>query len=285
MTWEETIKYIRTQPEYKELVRDAYFDVDLELNILRFKNSLEFQETLSIIETYSPNAKTILDIGCGNGVSTVNFAQLGYKVTAVEPDSSNTVGAGAIRILKKKLGLINIEVFEDFAENIQFEDNSFDVVYVRQAMHHANHLNNFIKECVRVLKPSGILLTVRDHVIFDEADRQWFLNSHPLQKFYGGENAFTPNEYKEAFKKAGTNIIKELKYYDSVINYFPTTESDLKKQEQNKIAKQKKKLQDKINILAKIPLSWWLYKRISGFVPLDEKVIPGRMYSYITQKQ
>jgi ubiquinone/menaquinone biosynthesis C-methylase UbiE len=285
MTWEETIQYIRTQPEYEELVRDAYFDADLELNISHFKNSLEFQETLSIIDTYSPNAKFILDIGCGNGISTINFAQKGYQVTAVEPDSSLTVGAGAIRILKNKLGLTNIEIFEDFAENIQFEDNSFDLVYVRQAMHHANHLNNFIKECVRVLKPGGILLTVRDHVIFDEADKQWFLNSHPLQKFYGGENAFTPKEYKTAFKKAGVKIIKELKYYDSVINYFPTTEAEVKKQEQKKINKQKEKLQNKINILAKIPLTWWLYKRISGFVPLDEKVVPGRMYSYITRKK
>ncbi len=285
MTWEETIQYIRTQPEFIDLVEKAYFDADLELNLLRFKNSLEFQETLSILKTYKPNAKTILDIGCGNGISTINFAQEGYKVTAVEPDSSLTVGAGAIRILKNKLELTNIEIVEDFAENIQFEDNSFDVVYVRQAMHHANHLNNFVKECVRVLKPDGILLTVRDHVIFDEADKQWFLNSHPLQKFYGGENAFTPEEYKEAFKKAGATVLKELKYYDSVINYFPSTETELKQQEQNKIKKQKKKLRNKLNILAKIPLTWWLYKRISGFIPLDEKVVPGRMYSYITQKK
>ena len=285
MTWEETIQYIRTQPDFNELVEKAYFDADLELNILRFRNSLEFQETLSIIKTYNPKAKTILDIGCGNGISTINFAQKGYQVTAVEPDSSLTVGAGAIRIVKNKLGLTNIEIFEDFAENIRFKDNSFDVVYVRQAMHHANHLNNFVKECVRVLKPGGILLTVRDHVIFDEPDKQWFLNSHPLQKLYGGENAFTPKEYKEAFRKAGATIIKELKYYDSVLNYFPATETEIKRQEQKKIKKQKKKLQNKLKLLAKIPLTWWLYKKISGFVPLDEKVVPGRMYSYIIQKK
>ena len=285
MTWEETIEYIRTLPEYKELVEKAYFDADLELNVCRFKNSFEFKETEAIIKTYAPRAKTILDVGCGNGISTICFAQKGYRVTAVEPDPSVTVGAGAINILKSKFQLDNIDVFQDFAENIKFKNDSFDIIYIRQAMHHANHLNNFVKECVRVLKPGGILLTVRDHVILDEADKQWFLKSHPLQKFYGGENAFTSSEYKEAFKKAGTTIIKELKYYDSVINYFPTTEAEVKKQEQKKIKKQKEKLQNKINILAKIPLTWWLYKRISGFVPMDEKAVPGRMYSYITQKK
>lgn len=285
MTWEETIAYIRTQPEYSDLVRDAYFDDDLALNVQRFKESAEFLETKALIKKYAPNAKTLLDVGCGNGISTINFAELGYEVTAVEPDPSLTVGAGAIRILKENRNLENLTIFEDFAENIKFPDNSFDVVYVRQAMHHAYELDKFIAECVRVLKPQGLLLTIRDHVIFDEADKQLFLDSHPLQKFYGGENAFTPKSYQEAFRKAGATVIKELKFYDSVINYFPSDSETLKKKRTKKIAKQKQKLQNKIGSIAKFSLVWTLYERMSGFAPLNEQHVAGRMYSYIAIKK
>lgn len=285
MNWEETIQYIRTQPDYAELVEKAYFDTNLELNVSRFKNSLEFKETEAIIKTYAPKAKTILDVGCGNGISTISFAEIGYQVTAVEPDPSDTIGAGAIQILKNSLHLDNIEVFQDFAENIKFTDNTFDVVYVRQAMHHANHLNNFIGECLRVLKPKGLLLTVRDHVIFNEDDKEWFLKNHPLHQFYGGENAFTPIEYRKAFENGGAKVVKELKYYNSVINYFPSTGIELKSLERERSIKQKNKLKSKLGSIANIPVIWSLYKKVSGFKALDERRVSGRMYSYIVLKK
>ncbi|WP_456439182.1 class I SAM-dependent methyltransferase [Psychroserpens sp.] len=285
MTWEETIKYIRTKPEYSELVEKAYFEEDLELNITRFGKSEEFLETLKIFEQYANDASTILDIGCGNGVSTINFALKSYEVTAVEPDPSNTIGAGAIKILKEELNLNNIEVFEDFAENISFPDNTFDIVYVRQAMHHANDLEAFVGECIRVLKPNGLFLTVRDHVVFSESDKTWFLKKHALQKYYGGENAYKPVEYKEAISNAGASLIKELKYYDSVINYFPQTEQSINCLREKRLNKQKNKLRRKLGVISNLPLVWKIYQKISGYKLLNEENIPGRMYSYIAVKR
>ena len=57
MNWEETIQFIRTQPEYNELVEKAYFDENLPVNVERFKKSEEYKETLSLILHYSPDAK------------------------------------------------------------------------------------------------------------------------------------------------------------------------------------------------------------------------------------
>lgn len=284
MTWEATIEYIRTKPEFNDLVRDAYFDPDLHKNTTRFKESDEFRETLKLLAKFASKAETILDIGCGNGISALNFAKLGYKVTAVEPDPSNTIGAGAVKILKEELGLQNLTIFEEMAENIKFEDNSFDVVYIRQAMHHAHNLEDFLKECVRVLKPKGLLLTVRDHVIFNEEDKKWFLEAHPLHKYYGGENAYSSFEYKEAFKKAGAYIAYELKHFDSVINYFPNTQETVKAIKSEKILKEKTRIKKKFGFISRVPLFWWVYKKIRNFEPLDEKRVPGRMYSYVAIK-
>ena len=287
MTWEETIKMIREQDDYGRLVEKAYFDADLELNVMRFGKSAEFDETLALIRNYQPKAKKILDLGSGNGISAVNFALRGFNVTAVEPDPSETIGAGAIRSLKNKLQLDSLQIFEVFAEDIQFPDAHFDIVYVRQAMHHANNLKNFIHEAIRVLKPNGLLLTVRDHVVFDKADKQWFLENHPLHKFYEGENAFSPTEYRQAIEDAGAIIKKELKYYDSVINFSPTTSIIKNRMKEVYLKPFKDRLRKKIGLLVFIPFIFSLYqrlKRIDASVVYDELKVHGRMYSYIAIK-
>lgn len=287
MTWEETIKYIRNKPEFKVLVEKAYFEENLILNVERFKCSEEFLETLKHIKYHAPETKKILDIGSGNGISAIAFALEGYEVVASEPDPSHTIGAGAIRILKDHYKLNNLEVLEEFAENMCYGDILFDIVYVRQTMHHAYNLNQFIANLTKFLIRGGVMLTVRDHVITDEKDKEWFLKNHPLQKFYGGENAFTTEEYKQAFTNAGLTVIKELKHFDSVINYFPTSIAEhnnvLREQENNL----KKQLINKIGVLGNLNILLNLYKLKNNFnakTIFNEENIPGRMYSYITKK-
>lgn len=286
MTWEETIKYIRTQPSFQELVEKSYFDENLFLNVERFKNSEEYKETLRLVQYYAPNGKSILDIGSGNGISSIAFALEGYMVTVSEPDPSDTVGAGAVRKLKEHFGLTTLDIYEDFVEKIRFKDGSFDIVYVRQAMHHASNLQKFLWECSRVLKPGGMLFTTRDHIIYNDVDKQWFLKCHPLQQFYGGENAFTSGEYKMAMIGAGLIVKRELKFYDSVINYYPLTNEGLKKDKVQMFINLKMTLKKKIGILANLPFVLALYKwKNKSSLLLNEKYVPGRMYSYIAQKK
>lgn len=288
MTWEETIEFIRTKPEYAVLVDKAYFDADLPVNVEKFKSSEEYIETLKLVKKYAPNAKTLLDIGSGNGISAISFALNGYIVDTVEPDPSLTIGAGAIRKLKEYYKLDNIKVHEAFAEEIKFPNESFDIVFARQCMHHAYDLNKFVEEASRVLKKGGLFITVRDHVIYNEADKKWFLDSHPLQKFYGGENAFTHTEYSNAISKTGLEIKLVLKYYDNVINYFPLTASEkaLKEKEFEFLVQSIAK--KKVGVLYKLPL---VKKMFDCMVksklnkPFNEEWIPGRMYTYLALKK
>lgn len=288
MTWEETIEYIQNDPNYAYLVEKAYYNKDNEQNIRDFGDSDEFVNTMKLINKYKPNAKSILDIGCGNGISAVNFALSGFEVYAVEPDNSTKVGSGAIALLKEKYELNKLKIYNAFAENLSFANNSFDVVYCRQAMHHANNLNDFILNSTKGLKQGGLFLAIRDHVVYNQEDKKWFLKEHLLHRFYGGENAFTEKQYVTAIENAGMKIQKIIKYYDSSINYFPNTEKDIDEIVRNFKEKKIKKLHQKIGILSRfnvVQKVFFHYLKLQNVKPLDESLVPGRMYSFVAIKQ
>ena len=232
MTWEETIIFIRQKKEFRELVDTTYLDADLHKNVEKFKSSIEFTETLELLQHHlksgipSKNMR-LLDIGAGNGISSVAFALHGFQVTAIEPDTSNTVGCGAIHSLKSAYNLHNLNIISSYGESLPFENGSFDIVYARQAMHHAKDLNLFVKEASRILKKEGLVFTCRDHVVNDAQQKKDFLNTHPLQQFYEGENAFSLPEYTAAFKQAGLSLLEELGPLDTAINYNPKTKQEL----------------------------------------------------------
>ena len=114
MNWEETIIYARKTDEYKRLVEQAYLGENLKENVEAFRSSVEFTETISQINKFlikKPGEKIkLFDRGAGNGISTMAFALNGFSVVAVEPDSSNTVGALAIKKLKEEYNLSDVEI-------------------------------------------------------------------------------------------------------------------------------------------------------------------------------
>lgn len=264
MTWEEAVQWLRNQPNMEELVKDAFYDDPLSESAKRYHHSTEWlavQELLSGIPK-----KKVLDIGAGRGISSYSFAIDGWDVTALEPDPSEIVGAGAIRALAEESG-INIKVVEKWGEKIPFSDNSFDVVYCRAALHHAKNLDGLCKEVFRILKPKGIFLATREHVISKKEDLHKFLEIHPLQHLYGGENAYLLSEYCGAMKKAGFNIKKLLNPAESNINLYPETSENAK----NRISKK-----------YHIPK----YMVSDGILKISAALSnsPGRLYSFLARK-
>lgn len=224
MTWEQAVLWLKSQPNRQDLVRACYYDDPLEEAAKRFHAGLEWKSARVLLPFPMAGMKA-LDLGAGRGIASYALAMDGWNVTALEPDPSPVVGAAAIRQLAAQTGA-TISVVEEWGETLPFPRASFDIVHARQVLHHAKDLERLCSEVFRVLKPKGVLLATREHVLSREEDLDSFLASHPLHFLYGGENAYTLNRYRSALKTAGFHIRRELSPFESDINLFPQTLHD-----------------------------------------------------------
>jgi SAM-dependent methyltransferase len=162
-----------------------------------------------------------------------------------------------------------ISVVEEWGESLPFQDNSFDLVICRQVLHHAYDLKKFCKEAGRILKPGGCFLAAREHVISTKEDLSTFLDSHPLHRIYGGENAFMLAEYLEAIELGGMTVRSVFNPFESNINLYPHSKQSVKKRWARKL---------RLPIETMIP---------DLFLTLRGKYerTPGRIYSFVAYKR
>jgi SAM-dependent methyltransferase len=219
ITWEQAVAWLRAQPDQQELVQACYYDDPLLEAAKRFAASIEWRATLRLLPE---RAGTALDFGAGRGISSYALAAGGWQVTALEPDPSELVGAGAIRALASEAKM-PVTVVQGFAEEMEF-DGMFDLVYTREVLHHARDLREMCRQAARALKPGGMFLACREHVISRKEDVETFRNNHPLHRLYGGENAYLEEEYLSAISKSGLKLQKAYGPFETIINYFPETE-------------------------------------------------------------
>ena len=170
-TWEEAVGSLLRDPSQRQLVLDCFYDQPRSAAAERYARSPEWRAALELLPKSAGKA---LEIGAGHGIASCALARAGWNVTALEPDPSPLVGAGAIRTLAKECRL-DIRVVEAFAEQLPFGDGEFDLVLARQVLHHARDLPQLGREIARVLKPGGTLLAMREHVISQPADLPRFL--------------------------------------------------------------------------------------------------------------
>src|SRR5712692_3126997 len=165
LSWEEAVRCYRDQPGNEAEVRDNYFDLPVLQAAERYAKSEEFAEVLRLLG--AGENRRILEPGAGNGIASFALAKSGWVVTALEPDESAEVGAGAIREIVEQTGL-PINVVQEFGEQLPFEDESFDAIHARQVLHHASDLDAMVREFARVLRRGGLLLSTREHVADDD---------------------------------------------------------------------------------------------------------------------
>ena len=216
ISWEEAIEQLKQDNASKKLVENCYYDDPLIAAAQRFYISEEWSSVRALLP--SPPGR-VVEFGAGRGLACYSFARDGWTVTAVEPNASKSVGAGAIRQLASDAE-IAVNVVDETVENMSSRGVDFDVVYGRAVFHHAADLREFCRKAFEVLRPGGVFLMTREHVISSKEHLEAFLNCHPLHQKYGGEAAYTLEEYVKAISASGLKMKRVIGPYSSVINYY-----------------------------------------------------------------
>lgn len=118
------------------------------------ENIAQTLEEIYIIETLNLNNKTILELGCGKASMTREIARSGFgrKIVACEVDKIQHE-----KNLKENIS--NIEFKLCGAENLPFDNESFDIIFMFKSFHHipVELMDKAIDEIQRVLKPNGLV--------------------------------------------------------------------------------------------------------------------------------
>lgn len=276
-SWEDAVAWLRQQPDQTQLVADCYYDDPLVEAADRYWRSEEWQVVRARL---GGRSGCVLDIGAGRGIASYALAREGFVVTALEPDPSGLVGAGAIRMLAAESDL-PIHVVEEFSERLPFDDGTFDVVFARAVLHHTRDLEAACREFFRVLKPGGLFLAIREHVISCPADLPRFLEQHPLHRLYGGEHAFRLKQYIAALERAGFAKLDVVSPWRSPLNFAPYSLGTLKDELARRAGLRISGADRVVRALLDVPCVWPLLRSILELV--DSR--PGRLYSFVAERR
>jgi SAM-dependent methyltransferase len=137
----------------------------------------------------------LLDIGCGSGALLKNFAQLGWDVHGIEPDTN------AAAVARNVLGL---DVRAGNIESGSFADGYFDVITMSHVIEHLPNPIATLAECYRTLRPGSHLVVVTPNCeswarrLFG---RNWFAWEPPRHFFL-----YSARTLKSCAEKAGFRV-------------------------------------------------------------------------------
>ena len=106
--------------------------------------------------------KNVLEVGCGNGRLTYQFANIARKVVAIDPDVEE------IKQAKKDLPenlSSKIEFHIQSAENLSFMSDSFDIALFSYSLCCMNSLQSMqasLDEVQQRLEPDGLIVILQD---------------------------------------------------------------------------------------------------------------------------
>jgi len=165
---------------------------DDELTINNLKRAQQRYEDL-VVNTIPPDAKSLLDVGCGTGELSKRLVSLDYAVEGLSPD----INQKELYATKTGGRPFHFCRFEDFAPEQQF-----DCIIMSESGQYIP-LHKLFATAARSLKKGGHLISI-DYFVLNDASGILAKSGHNLELFY-----------KEA-ENSGFTIIKDEDITDSI---------------------------------------------------------------------
>ncbi len=122
-----------------------------------------------MLENSLPSRKRlkILDVGTEAGFLALLFAEMGHEVTGID------FSEGMLERAKHNAESMGLEIdfFHEDAENLPFEDNTFDLVVNKYILWTLHRPSSAILEWKRVLKPGGRIFAIDGNWFDSRPDR------------------------------------------------------------------------------------------------------------------
>ncbi len=135
-------------------------------SVLRSHTWRTIANSAAYLEPYVKPGLSLLDVGCGPGTITVEFAERLAPGRVVGLDAAPEVIARASADFERP----NLEFVTGDAYALPFADDTFDLVHAHQTLQHVARPVEMLREMRRVTKPGGIV-AARD---VDYAGTIWF---------------------------------------------------------------------------------------------------------------
>ena len=149
-----------------------------------------------------PAAKSMLDIGCGDGSMARKIAE---KVGA-------TGDMHGVDVLVRPNAVIDVVHYD--GHSLPFESGRFDLVTICDVLHHADDPRAVMREAVRVLSPHGALV-IKDHFRFGQWSNAVLLAMDIFGNYAAGVlvrgHYLTPPQWMELVTSSG-GVIEKLRW-------------------------------------------------------------------------
>ncbi|MGB9595394.1 MAG: class I SAM-dependent methyltransferase [Candidatus Poribacteria bacterium] len=141
---------IKTE-EQREKLKQFYETSEDYKKLLSAHNREYLKTYVDIVVKYAKPASKILDLGCGNGLSSKMINEFGYNV--IGTDISHFFLVDSLKFQNESLSYCVCDVLD-----LPFCDESFDVVCSNELIEHITDASKSLLEMIRVLKKGGILV-------------------------------------------------------------------------------------------------------------------------------
>jgi 2-polyprenyl-6-hydroxyphenyl methylase/3-demethylubiquinone-9 3-methyltransferase len=169
------------------------------LNPVRFPY---FREILSESKV-RPAGKRVLDVGCGGGFLSEEFAKLGFEVHGIDPSLPTLEKAKKHAMLSK----LEIKYAHGAGEKLEYPDSHFDVVVCCDVLEHVKDLDRVISEISRVLKPGGLFFydtinrTFISKLVMIKLAQEWKATAFVPPDLHDWKMFIKPKELEAYFSK------------------------------------------------------------------------------------